>query len=97
MMTIEQMRAARAALNLSVHELAGLAGLPPDRLMSAEAGEENLDIAAAKRIRLLLEARGIVFLAKGQADPGVGPGIRWRNTLADEGIRPENLSSANDG
>lgn len=97
MMTIEQMRAARAALNISIEDLARLTGLTPAQISAAENGGAMLDQTAASRLESAFQNKGIVFTVKGQSDPGIGPGIRWRGKGSDEGLRPENLSSENDG
>lgn len=96
MMTIQQMRAARAALNLSLEDIAGFTGVDAHKIIASESGGGDLDPQASERIRAFLESRGIVFFERGQADPGIGPGIQWRDQTLDQGTRPENLNSTND-
>lgn len=91
------MRAARAVLNISLEDFARLTGLTPNQISAIENGGAMLDQTAASRVQSALRQKGIVFFAKGESDPGTGPGIRWREKGSEEGIRPENLSSANDG
>jgi transcriptional regulator with XRE-family HTH domain len=93
MMTAEQIRAARAMIGLSVEELAAESGLSINEIETIERG----GTAGAERLRQCLENRGIVFLAAGEDDAGVGPGIRLRHASSDEGMRPENLNADNDG
>ena len=95
MMTAEQIRAARAMIGLSVEELATESGLSVDEIGNLERGE--MAGSESLRLRQALENRGIVFLAAGEDDPGVGPGIRLRQGTAQEGMRPENLNAENDG
>lgn len=96
MMTIQQMRAARAALNLSLEDIAAFTGVDAHKIIASESGAGELDAQASERIQAFLESRGIVLFEKGQADPGVGPGIQWRDQNLDQGTRPENLNSTND-
>jgi transcriptional regulator with XRE-family HTH domain len=97
MVTAQQIRAARAMVALSTETLASESGLSPEQLAAIERGENAGDMAAFRRLRSALEIRGIVFLSPGEDDPGVGPGLRLRQRSQDEGTRPEDLSSANDG
>jgi transcriptional regulator with XRE-family HTH domain len=96
MLTGQQLRAARAMIGLSVDDLAELTGLSVDRIMDAE-GATGVDTAVAERLRLALEPKGVIFLAAGEDNPGGGPGVRLRPHGTEEGIRPQDLSSANDG
>ncbi|CAD7033109.1 XRE family transcriptional regulator [Pseudorhizobium endolithicum] len=96
MLTGIQLRAGRAIAGLSIEELAAATGLSAAAITEAETAAA-VDPAAAERLRLSLEAKGVVFLAAGEDNPGAGPGVRLRQRNPDEGIRPQNLSSANDG
>ncbi len=96
MLTGPQLRAGRAMIALSIEDLAGVTGLSPEDIASAEEAMA-VDPAVAERLRLALEPRGIVFLRAGEDNPGAGPGVRLRSHGADDGIRPQDLSSANDG
>jgi hypothetical protein len=96
MLTGIQLRAGRAIAGLSIEELAAATGLSTTAITEAETAAA-VDPAAAERLRLSLEAKGVVFLAAGEDNPGAGPGVRLRQRNAEEGIRPQNLSSANDG
>lgn len=96
MLTGTQLRAGRAMAGLSVKELSKATGLSTNAIDDAEASAAA-DPAVIERLRLTLESKGIVFLAAGEDNPGAGPGVRLRQRNADDGIRPQNLSSANDG
>ena len=96
MLTGIQLRAGRAIAGLSIEELAAATGLSTTAITEAETAAA-VDPAAAEGLRLSLEAKGVVFLAAGEDNPGAGPGVRLRQRNAEEGIRPQNLSSANDG
>lgn len=96
MLTGIQLRAGRAMAGLSVTELANTTGLSTDAIEEAETATA-VDPAVVERLRLTLESKGVVFLAAGEDNPGAGPGVRLRQRNADDGIRPQNLSSANDG
>ncbi|MCJ8508430.1 DNA-binding protein [Rhizobium lemnae] len=90
------MRAARAALNLSQEDVSGFTGVDAHKIIASESGGGELDPQASERVRALLESCGIVFFERRQADPGIGPGLQWRDHTLDQGTRPENLNSTND-
>lgn len=96
MLTNTQLRAGRAMIGLSVEELANMTGISVDDIHNAETSA-SVDSLLAERIRLALEPKGVVFLSAGEDNPGAGPGVRLRSRGTDDGIRPQNLSSANDG
>lgn len=96
MLTLSQLRAARAMIGLTVDELATLTGLSSSDIHDAEKGEAFSDALLASRLQGALESRGIVFLAAGQEDASIGPGIRLRSGQQDEGLRPERLNATND-
>ncbi len=97
MITPEQARAARAILNLSPETLALEIALEPAHLVAFERSGSGLDMSEIERLKTAFEQRGIVFLAPGEDDPGVGPGLRLRAAPTDGGMRPDRLNSANDG
>lgn len=90
-----QLRAGRAMLGLSLEHVAELTGLSIEDITEAERSTA-VDPQVAERLRLAMEPKGVVFLAAGDDNPGAGPGVRLRGEM-EEGIRPQNLSSANDG
>ncbi len=95
MLTAPQLRAARALLGLTIDEASDLSGLAPDAIRKAEASEHHGLPEVSERLRAILESRGVVFLSEGEGSGGIG--VRLRQTAHDEGIRPQNLNSANDG
>ncbi len=96
MLTVSQLRAGRAMIGLTVDELAALTGLSSSDIHEAEKGETLADALLASRLQSALESRGIVFLAAGQEDASIGPGLRLRSGMPDEGLRPERLNATND-
>ncbi|MFN7104131.1 MAG: DNA-binding protein [Pseudorhizobium sp.] len=96
MLTNTQLRAGRAMIGLSVEDLADMTGISIDDIHEAEKSA-SVDPLIAERLRLALEPKGVVFLSAGEDNPGAGPGVRLRSRGTDDGIRPQNLSSANDG
>jgi transcriptional regulator with XRE-family HTH domain len=94
-MNLVQCRMALAGLGWSVEDLALKSGIPLDVVQRFESGE-----TVAPRVDLLLRetltAAGMIFEDDGQLVEG-GPGVRLRRPQRDEGKRPEELSSANDG
>ncbi|WP_117194102.1 helix-turn-helix domain-containing protein [Rhizobium terrae] len=97
MLTASQLRAARAMTGMTVDELATASGLSSSAIEEAEAAEAFASPSVTERLRTIFESKGIVFLAAGDGDPGIGPGLRLRQRSHDEGIRPQNLNAANDG
>jgi transcriptional regulator with XRE-family HTH domain len=84
-----QSRMARAALGWGVRDLAKKSGTSPDTVARFERGEE-LREGTLIALRQALEAAGVEFTNGGQ------PGVRLK-AAPDEGIRPEDLNSDNDG
>jgi transcriptional regulator with XRE-family HTH domain len=97
MITASQLRAARALAGISIDELAAASGLSVQAIDQAEAAAAHGEPGVAERLRVILESKGIIFLAAGDGDPGAGIGVRLRQVSHDEGLRPQNLNSANDG
>ncbi|HEV7434151.1 MAG TPA: DNA-binding protein [Pseudorhizobium sp.] len=96
MLTGQQLRAGRAMIGLSVDDLAEVTGLSIHDITTAESANSS-DQTVAERLRLALEHKGILFLSAGEDNPGAGPGVRLRTYGADDGIRPQELNSTNDG
>lgn len=82
-----QLKMARAALDLSVDALAGLAGLSHVEIGRLESGESG-DEASAGRLRAVFEERGIEFI---EADA-----VRARIAPAAATVPLEDLNSEND-
>ena len=64
---------ARAALDLGVRDLAGLAKVSPDTVARLERGEEVRE-RTVDAVRSALELAGVEFIAEN----GGGPGVRLR-------------------
>jgi hypothetical protein len=96
-LTSEQIRAARAMLRLAVEDLARAADIPVEVLIAIEASDGQVgdnEHGPAGPLRDALEMSGIEFL---EEDAEGGVGIRlMRPRRTQEGIRPENLTAAND-
>ena len=71
--SIQQIKAARALLRMSVFDLADISNLSSSTIKRLEA--ENSGIlprdSTISRIKLALESRGIEFLGTPEKDPGV--------------------------
>jgi transcriptional regulator with XRE-family HTH domain len=68
-----QSKMARAALGLTVKQLAEISGVSHDTINRLEAGEE-LKPRTVAAIRAALEAAGVIFVEEN----GEGPGVRLR-------------------
>lgn len=91
-----QIRAARAMTGMSKEQLAAASALPVAAIETLERDETKGEPHALLAVKEALEAAGVLFIASGNYDEG-GPGVRMKaRTSIDEGIRPENLNSAND-
>ena len=88
-MTADQARMARAALKLSVRDVAALAKVSPNTVTRVESGlpVNNSTLAA---IRTALEAAGVIFVEEN----GEGPGVRLKKQRGGNGsIVPDNLDA----
>ena len=72
----EQLRMARAALQLGVRELAELAGVSFTTVHRFETGKSGLQHATALALTKALEGQGIQFLEDGQVATGVGVALK---------------------
>jgi transcriptional regulator with XRE-family HTH domain len=70
-----QMRMARAALKISVRELAKLSGVADSTILRFESGKGAILSTNMRRMEEALEAAGVTFLP---ADATGGPGVRLR-------------------
>ena len=77
MITREQLRMARAALKLTVRQLAALSGVTANTISRYENGSDALGDTLDK-LRKTLEKAGVVFLAE---DAHGGPGVRLKKGL----------------
>src|SRR5215208_6838503 len=95
--TGSQLRAARALVRLSPDKMAESSQVAVATITDAEAedGPVSVTAADARAMRLALEKAGIEFIAEN----GGGAGVRFAKPshYPDEGLRPNQLSSENDG
>jgi transcriptional regulator with XRE-family HTH domain len=70
-----QIRMARAALGISVRELASRSGVADSTILRFETNKGGLQAATRDRLQAQLEADGVVFLSP---EEGLGPGVRLR-------------------
>lgn len=86
-MTPAQVRMARAALDLSMEQLATDAAIDAKEIVALERGGGSPDVSA--KLRATFEGAGIEFLAE--------DGVKQHPQMKDSGrIAVENLNSAND-
>jgi transcriptional regulator with XRE-family HTH domain len=76
-MTGEQLRAARALLKLGTRDLAALAGVDKMAVVRAEAGSRKSYVGTIEKLRVALEAAGIVFLAGVDGEYLPTAALRW--------------------
>jgi transcriptional regulator with XRE-family HTH domain len=79
MVTREQLRMARAALNWSVRELAAKAGIAANTVSRYENGSDAYGDTLNK-MRRALETGGVIFLDEN----GEGPGVRLKKHRRNE-------------
>lgn len=85
MILAEQIKAARAILNLSQKQLAGKAGLAVATLNNIERGAQtDPKISTLKAIRRALEAEGIEFI--NEPMKGVGLCLRQKRAMPDDAV-----------
>jgi transcriptional regulator with XRE-family HTH domain len=94
--TSAQCRAARALLDWSRDRLATRTGLNETELNRFEAGDLALSPHGQAVLKRALEEAGAVFFDEDETVNG-GPGVRLRKTRHDEGLRPDQLTTENDG
>lgn len=75
MLHASQVRMARAALRISVRELAALTGVADSTILRFETGKGAILTTNMVRIQDALEEAGVLFLA---ADNSGGPGVRLK-------------------
>ena len=75
MLVAPQVRMARAALGISVRELAGRTGVADSTILRFETGRGGILAANLARIQTALEDAGVIFIS---ADANGGPGTRLR-------------------
>ncbi|AJY46646.1 hypothetical protein [Martelella endophytica] len=96
MISARQIRAARALLGFTDDHLAALAGLDIAALQAAETDAAERDFQVIEALEAWFEKEGVAFIEDGES--GGGPGVRLKHSIDPcDGIRPEDLNSANDG
>lgn len=78
-MTPSQCRMARAALGLSIRELAALTEMHHPTISNFERGG-GCYASTVEKLQRALEAEGVVFVANGEASLSGGPGVRLRHS-----------------
>ncbi len=95
--TGSQLRAARTLVRWSVHDLAESSRVAVATITHAEDedGPVSVTAAHASALRRALEGAGVEFIP----EDGGGVGVRFakRSGKPDEGLRPDQLNSDNDG
>jgi transcriptional regulator with XRE-family HTH domain len=97
--SVSQIEAARVLLGWSQADLANAAGVSEPTIKRLEAGESVRpeDSATVERAQAALERGGIAFFFENESSPRGGPGVRLKPSQTDEGLRPDQLTSENDG
>jgi DNA-binding XRE family transcriptional regulator len=68
----QQIRMARAALNLGIRDLASMVDASTSTILRFEKDRGGLQSGTMARIKIALEGRGVIFLE----DAGEGSGVR---------------------
>jgi transcriptional regulator with XRE-family HTH domain len=94
-----QIKAARALIGWSQADLAQASGVSEPTIKRLEAGEGAIGgrSETGDRVQVALQRAGIVFFSENEASPRGGPGLRLKLPHTDEGLRPDQLTSENDG
>ena len=92
-----QLHAARALVRWSIEDLADRSRVALATITQAEAEDGPVSVAAAdaRALQVPLERAGIEFIAENGG--GVGVRLAKPSHPPDEGLRPDQLSSENDG
>lgn len=96
MITPAQSRAARALLSWSRADLAAASRLDEAAIAAFEDETRPADAELLTTLTRSFDGAGIALLPAGENVTG-GPGVRLRHHEAEEGLRPEELNSSNDG
>ncbi|WP_282189401.1 helix-turn-helix domain-containing protein [Azospirillum endophyticum] len=79
MITGDQIRMARAAVQWGVRELAKEAGVTPNTVSRIESGGDAL-AGTLSKLQTALETAGVEFIPAGQYNGQGGPGVRLKAT-----------------
>ncbi|TGQ38577.1 MULTISPECIES: helix-turn-helix transcriptional regulator [unclassified Mesorhizobium] len=93
MITVPQLRAARALLGIDQRRLAELSGLSVPTIQRMEASEWMIrgNVDSLMKLIAALEAAGIELIGEGAASPSGGRGVRLK-----AGVNPAKGSGADD-
>ncbi|MFN3718899.1 MAG: hypothetical protein ACK4UW_08320 [Rhizobium rhizophilum] len=96
MITPAQIRAARAMLDITIDRLGQESGVPVLLILQIESSK-GYDATPQhySALKSALEHLGVIFLEPGEAGAG-GDGLRLVARASDDGMRPEELTAAND-
>lgn len=95
--TGSQLRAARALVRWSTADLAERSRVDVETIAQAEAEDGPVSVPAvdARALCMALRKAGVEFIPEDRA--GVGVRFAKRSSPPDEGLRPDQLNSDNDG
>ncbi|NBB50054.1 hypothetical protein GVN24_17395 [Rhizobium sp. CRIBSB] len=97
MITPAQIRAARAMLDITIDRLCQESGVPALLILQIESGDvHEATPQHYSAVRATLERMGVLFLQAGDGGTGGGEGLRLATRFSDDGMRPEELTAAND-
>jgi len=91
MITSNQLRAARALLNIDQRQTAGLADLsvPTIQRMEASDGVVRGNVDSLMKLVAALDAAGVELIGDGAASPGGGRGVRLKAPSASVKAVPQ--------
>ncbi len=96
MITPAQIRAARAMLDVTIDRLSQESGVPALLILQIEAAHgDDATPQHYAAIKAALTSMGIIFLEAGEGRQG-GEGLRLAARVSADGMRPEELTAAND-
>jgi transcriptional regulator with XRE-family HTH domain len=97
--SVRQLTAARALLGWSRADLAQAAGVsePAIKRFEASEGPAGGRSETGDKVRAALQEAGIIFFVENEMSPRGGAGVRLKLSHTDEGLRPDQLTSENDG
>ncbi|MFN4207632.1 MAG: hypothetical protein ACK4HG_14655 [Agrobacterium albertimagni] len=96
MITPAQIRAARAMLDVTIDRLSQESGVPALLILQIEAGKGyDATPQTHTALKTALSEMGVIFLDAGEGGQGA-EGLRLAARASDDGLRPEELTAAND-
>ncbi len=73
--SISQLRAARALVNLTLAEIHERTGISTGAVSAIESGKADPRLSTVQKLQTLFEGLGVEFLPEGD---NFGPGVRWK-------------------